>query len=65
MIDVSGDGANNSGRPVHVTRDELVAKGIVISPAEGTPAEVLDDPVVRESYLGNHQAAQARSGTRG
>ena len=45
--------------------DRLVAldQGAVL--AEGTPAEVLDDPVVRESYLGNHQAAQARSGTRG
>jgi len=45
--------------------DRLLAldQGIVI--AAGHPAEVLDDPVVRESYLGHHQAARERSGTRG
>jgi hypothetical protein len=31
VIDVSGDGPNNSGRPVTPARDELVAKGIVIN----------------------------------
>ena len=31
MIDVSGDGPNNSGVPVAPVRDELVADGIVIN----------------------------------
>ncbi len=31
MIDVSGDGANNQGRPVRHARDEAVAKGIAIN----------------------------------
>jgi hypothetical protein len=31
VIDVSGDGPNNAGRPVVMARDELVAKGIVIN----------------------------------
>lgn len=31
VIDISGDGANNSGPPVTPIRDELVAKGIVIN----------------------------------
>jgi hypothetical protein len=48
VIDVSGDGANNSGRPAHFARDEAVAKGITINglpilndrPNFGGPAEV-------------------------
>jgi branched-chain amino acid transport system ATP-binding protein len=45
--------------------DRLVAldQGAVL--ASGRPSEVLDDPSVRESYLGNNQAARERSGTRG
>lgn len=31
VIDVSGDGVNNSGRPSEVARDEAVAEGIVIN----------------------------------
>ena len=31
VIDVSGDGPNNSGRPVNYARDETVARGIVIN----------------------------------
>jgi hypothetical protein len=31
VIDVSGDGPNNSGRPVDTVRDETVAKGITIN----------------------------------
>lgn len=31
VIDVSGDGVNNQGPPVTVTRDEVVARGIVIN----------------------------------
>jgi Protein of unknown function (DUF1194) len=31
VIDVSGDGVNNAGRPVLVARDEVLAKGITIN----------------------------------
>ncbi|MCM0021727.1 MAG: DUF1194 domain-containing protein, partial [Tagaea sp.] len=31
VIDVSGDGINNSGRPAYAARDDAVAKGIVIN----------------------------------
>ena len=31
VIDISGDGPNNQGAPVHVTRDAVVAQGIVIN----------------------------------
>ena len=31
VIDVSGDGVNNSGRPAEAARDEAVAQGIVIN----------------------------------
>ena len=31
VIDVSGDGVNNSGRPAEVARDEAVAEGITIN----------------------------------
>jgi hypothetical protein len=31
VVDVSGDGPNNAGRPVTAARDELLAKGIVIN----------------------------------
>lgn len=46
VIDVSGDGANNQGRPVTHARDEAVAKGITIN---GLPIMLkkpgsLDDP---------------------
>jgi hypothetical protein len=46
VIDVSGDGANNQGRPVTYARDEAVAKGITIN---GLPIMLkqpgfLDDP---------------------
>lgn len=31
VIDVSGDGPNNSGRPVHHARDETIARGIIVN----------------------------------
>jgi len=44
VIDVSGDGVNNAGRPISDARDEVVAQGIVIN---GLPIlseyESLDD----------------------
>ena len=39
VIDISGDGPNNQGRPVTEARDEAVAKGIVIN---GLPLMTLD-----------------------
>jgi len=46
VIDVSGDGTNNQGRPVRHARDEAIAKGITIN---GLPIMLkkpgsLDDP---------------------
>jgi len=31
VIDISGDGPNNSGAPVHQARDDAVAKGVIIN----------------------------------
>ncbi len=31
VIDISGDGPNNQGRPVEIARDELIAEGFVIN----------------------------------
>jgi hypothetical protein len=49
VIDVSGDGANNSGEPVVVARDAALAKGVTINglpvmikPISGTDIEHLD-----------------------
>lgn len=49
VIDVSGDGANNRGRPAHVARDEAVAAGVVIN---GLPILELD-PTLDEHYFKN------------
>jgi hypothetical protein len=49
VIDISGDGANNSGDLVDMARDRTVAKGITIN---GLP--ILND---RESPFGNRQVA--------
>lgn len=31
VIDISGDGPNNQGAPVHLTRDEVIAAGVVVN----------------------------------
>jgi len=49
VIDVSGDGANNRGRPAHAARDEAVAAGVVIN---GLPILELD-PNLDEHYFNN------------
>jgi hypothetical protein len=46
VIDVSGDGRNNIGRPAEVARDEAVARGIVIN---GLPIHN-DEPDIAQYY---------------
>jgi hypothetical protein len=53
VVDVSGDGPNNSGRPVLHARDELVAKGIVINGLPillKTPSGFFDIPDLDRYY---------------
>jgi hypothetical protein len=63
VIDVSGDGPNNRGRPVTVARDEALARGIVINglpilndrpqPFDiPTPVEVALDRYYEENVIG-------------
>lgn len=63
VIDVSGDGANNRGRPVEDARDEAVAAGIVINGLPilndrpqpfhlPTPMDVALDTYYAESVIG-------------
>jgi hypothetical protein len=49
VIDVSGDGGNNRGRPASIARDEAIAAGIVIN---GLPILEID-PTLDEHYLNN------------
>ena len=49
VIDVSGDGSNNSGRPVTVARDEAVRAGVVIN---GLPILSLE-PFLDRYYFEN------------
>jgi hypothetical protein len=46
VIDVSGDGVNNSGRAVEAARDEAVAAGIVIN---GLPSSMTARPSAMSS----------------
>lgn len=60
VIDVSGDGVNNSGPPAEVARDRAVAEGITINglpilndrPTFGRPPPVPLDVYFRESVVG-------------
>lgn len=52
VIDVSGDGANNRGRPAHLARDSAVDAGIIIN---GLPILALEpylDEYYRENVIG-------------
>lgn len=52
MIDISGDGSNNRGRPVHDARDEAVARGVGIN---GLPILALEptlDEYFRQNVIG-------------
>jgi hypothetical protein len=55
VIDVSGDGPNNAGRPVTEIRDRLLADGVVINGLPillklGTPRNVFDIADLDEYY---------------
>ena len=60
VVDVSGDGVNNSGPPVEQVRDLLVAQGITINglpimndrPTFGRPSPVPLDQYFRDSVIG-------------
>jgi Protein of unknown function (DUF1194) len=47
IIDISGDGSNNSGRPVTVARDEAVADGVIIN---GLPILTVEPGLDRYYY---------------
>lgn len=49
IIDVSGDGVNNQGRPVNDARDDALAKGIIIN---GLP--ILSDYDALDGYYEDH-----------
>ncbi len=49
VIDISGDGANNRGRPAHEARDEAVKAGVIIN---GLPIIVFD-PTLDRYYFEN------------
>jgi hypothetical protein len=63
VIDISGDGANNQGRPVTKARDEAVAKGVTINglplllkrPTNWWDVENLDEHY-RDCVIGGHGA---------
>ena len=60
MIDVSGDGVNNSGGPVEMARDRLVAEGVTINglpivndrPTFGRMPPIPLDEYYRDSVIG-------------
>ncbi|MBM3548100.1 MAG: DUF1194 domain-containing protein [Alphaproteobacteria bacterium] len=60
VIDVSGDGRNNDGRPAHLARNEAVAKGITINglpilndrPTFGFPADANLDTYYETDVIG-------------
>ncbi len=64
VIDVSGDGVNNSGLPVEQVRDRVVAEGVTINglpimndrPTFGRPSPVPLDHYYRESVIGGDGA---------
>jgi hypothetical protein len=64
VVDVSGDGVNNSGMPVEGVRDRLVAEGITINglpimndrPTFGRPSPIPLDQYYRDSVIGGDGA---------
>jgi len=56
VIDVSGDGANNDGRPVEAARDAAVAAGITINGLPILEVEPDLDRYYRDHVIGGPQA---------
>ena len=56
VIDISGDGSNNSGRPVTEARDAAVALGITINGLPITTVEPMLDAYYRENVVGGSGA---------
>ncbi|MBP0495827.1 DUF1194 domain-containing protein [Pararoseomonas indoligenes] len=64
VIDVSGDGVNNSGQPVEAVRDRVVAQGVTINglpiindrPTFGRPSPIPLDAYYRDSVIGGDGA---------
>jgi Protein of unknown function (DUF1194) len=56
VIDVSGDGPNNSGRPIETARDEAVAAGITINGLPITETQPNLDQYYRENVVGGDGA---------
>ncbi|WP_338664143.1 DUF1194 domain-containing protein [Pararoseomonas sp. SCSIO 73927] len=64
VIDVSGDGVNNSGQPVEAVRDRVAAEGVTINglpiindrPTFGRPSPIPLDVYYRESVIGGDGA---------
>src|SRR5579859_1941429 len=52
IIDVSGDGSNNSGRMAHLARDQAVAKGIIINGLPILAVEPQLDRYYRDNVIG-------------
>lgn len=52
IIDVSGDGANNSGRPADLARDEAVRQGVVINGLPILSVEPDLDAFYRDNVIG-------------
>ncbi|WP_458093891.1 DUF1194 domain-containing protein [Roseomonas sp. WA12] len=64
VIDVSGDGVNNSGMPVEAMRDRVVGEGVTINglpimndrPTFGRPSPIPLDQYYRDSVIGGDGA---------
>ena len=64
VIDVSGDGVNNSGMPVEAVRDRVVAEGVTVNglpimndrPTFGRPSPIPLDQYYRDSVIGGDGA---------
>jgi hypothetical protein len=56
VIDVSGDGPNNSGRPIEAARDEAIAAGVTINGLPITETQPNLDEYYRNSVVGGDGA---------
>jgi hypothetical protein len=56
VIDVSGDGPNNSGRPLEAARDEAIAAGVTINGLPITETQPSLDQYYRDNVVGGDGA---------